>query len=284
MTSKDLYLSFLLEDLDIRGAIVQLRGAWHSLQAGRDYTTPVARLLGELAAVSVLLGANLKQDGRITFQLRGAGPVNLLVMDCDNQLRLRGMARADANVADLPVPDLLGHGQLALTLDIAGLDTPYQSLVPLSGTTLSDIFEHFLAQSEQQPTRLFLMANENTAAGLLVQKLPSADEKDADGWNRIQSLSETVRSEELAQLMPTDLLSRLYADEVVRIFEPRGVTHHCPKDFDKVKDMLLAVGQAECETVVQEHGSVTVQDEICNHEYVFDAAAIAALFGPKTLH
>ena len=135
---------FLLERLDIRGAIVSLDGAWRSLLAKRGYPAPVANLLGEMSAVTALIAANLKQPGRMTFQLRGEGPVNLLVLDCDEQLRLRGMAhwQPDMPVDQLSAPELLGHGQLALTLDAAGMRQPYQSLVPLVGTSIAEIFEH----------------------------------------------------------------------------------------------------------------------------------------------
>ena len=68
--------SFLFEQLDIRGAWVQLGPAWREMTAGRDYPEPALELLGQLAAVTTLLGANLKQTGRRSFQLRGAGEVS----------------------------------------------------------------------------------------------------------------------------------------------------------------------------------------------------------------
>ncbi len=195
---------FLFEHLDIRGAIVCLEDAWQSLRSGRDYPLPVANLLGEMSAVTTLIAANLKQAGRMTFQLRGAGPVNRLVLDCDERLRLRGMAhwQADSIQGQRCVPELLGHGQLALTLDTADMRVPYQSLVPLTGDSVADIFEHYLAQSEQLPTRLLLAADAQRAAGLFLQKLPNADARDPDGWNRVEHLLATWRPEEMLALEP----------------------------------------------------------------------------------
>ena len=51
---------FLLEDLDIRGALVQLGSSWAEMAATRGYAAPVRELLGELAAVAALIGSNLK--------------------------------------------------------------------------------------------------------------------------------------------------------------------------------------------------------------------------------
>jgi molecular chaperone Hsp33 len=272
---------FLFEQLDIRGAWVQLGPAWREMISRRDYPEPVLELLGQLAVVATLITANLKQAGRLTFQLRGDGEVSLLVMDCDEQLRLRGMARAAPDLSAGSLPDLLGDGALTLTLDTADMRQPYQSHVPLQGETLAAVFEHYLAQSEQLPTRLWLAADHQTAAGLFLQALPGADERDADGWNRVQVLADTVRADELLRLGSIKLIERLFPEEDVRVFDPRPVSYHCPRDPGKIESMLRGVGRAECEAIVAEHGEIRIHDDICNHEYVLDAAAVAALFAIK---
>ena len=270
--------SFLFEQLDIRGAWVQLGPAWREMTGGRNYPEPVLELLGQLSVVTTLITANLKQAGRLTFQLRGEGAVSLLVMDCDEQLRLRGMARAPAELSAGSLPELLGEGALTLTLDTAGMRQPYQSHVPLQGETVAAVFEHYLEQSEQTPTRLWLAANQETAAGLFLQALPGADARDPDGWNRVQLLAGTVRAEELLSLGSISLIERLFPEEDVRVYDPRPVSYHCPRDPEKIGTMLRSVGRAECESILAEHGEIRVHDDICNHEYVLDAAAVAALF------
>ncbi|HEY9098394.1 MAG TPA: Hsp33 family molecular chaperone HslO [Thiobacillus sp.] len=270
--------SFLFEQLDIRGAWVQLGPAWREMAAGRDYAEPAHALLGQLAAVTTLIAANLKQAGRLTFQLRGNGALSLMMMDCDEQLRLRGMARAEPELAESNLPGLLGEGSLTLTLDQAGMSQPYQSHVPLQGDTLAAVFEHYLAQSEQAPTRFWLAADGETAAGLFLQALPGAALRDADGWNRVQVLANTVRNDELLSLNSIQLIERLFSEEDVRVYDPRPVTYHCPYDPDKIHSMLRSVGQAECDAIIAELGEIRVHDDICNHEYVLDAVAVAGLF------
>ena len=269
---------FLFEQLDIRGAWVQLGPAWREMTKGRHYAAPVLELLGELAVVTTLIAANLKQAGRLTFQLRGEGALSLLVMDCDEQLRLRGMARAQPDLKAGSLPALLGEGALTLTLDTADMRQPYQSFVPLQGDTLAGVFEHYLVQSEQTSTRLWLAANHETAAGLFLQALPGAAASDPDGWNRLQILADTVTKDELLGLGSIRLIERLFPEEDVRVYDPRPVSYHCPYDPDKIYAMLRGVGQAECEAIIADHGEIRVHDDICNHEYVLDAAAVAALF------
>lgn len=272
---------FLFEHLAIRGAFVQLHESWRQMQAGRGYPPAVRSLLGEMAAVTVLIAANLKQPGRMTFQLRGEGPVSLLVLDCDRALNIKGMARCAPIVEPASVPALLGHGQLALILDVPSMRHPYQSLVPLDGATLAAIFEHYLERSEQQPARLVLAATTEVAAGLFLQKLPDADRQDADGWNRVSQLVNTLRSQELVSLPTIQLLTRLFPEEDIRVFDPRPVRYHCPRDWDKVYQMLRGLGRRECEAILREHGVIRIQDEICNQEYVVDAPTLERLFGPE---
>ncbi len=280
---------FLLEDLDIRGALVQLGPSWAAMNERRNYAAPVRELLGELAAVTALIGSNLKTPGRLSFQLQGHGPVSMLVIDCNEQLQLRGMAKsqlaaeADAHVAG--VGDLLGDGQLVLTLHPQSAPTPYQSVVPLSGGSVAAVFEHFLEQSEQSPARLWLAATPDTACGLFLQKLPNADVLDPDGWDRIEALASTVRPDEL-QLAPETLLTRLFNQEKLRLYPPRAAGWHCPRDEEKVRNMLLTRGREEVEAMLADAEVIAVEDEICGHEYRFGPEIIDELFPPtgRILH
>jgi len=280
---------FLLEDLDIRGSLVQLGPSWQTMAARRSYAPPVRALLGELAAVTALIGCNLKSPGRLSFQVQGHGPVSLLVMDCNENLQLRGMARSqlavDAGAPAGGIGGLLGDGQLVLTLQMTSMQAPYQSVVPLRGETLAAIFEHYLEQSEQQPARLWLAAGAESACGLFLQKLPNADVLDPDGWERIEQLAATVRPDELA-LAPETLLTRLFAAENVRLYPPRPALWHCPRDEEKVRGVLRAMGRGEVEAILADADAIAVEDEICGHEYRFGAEILDELFPPdgRTLH
>jgi molecular chaperone Hsp33 len=268
---------FLFEDLDIRGAVVSLGNTWHEMRAGRDDLPAVDALLGELAAVTTLIAGNLKAPGRLTFQLQGHGALSLLLVDCDEQLRVRGTARTKVGAGGTAsFNELLGDGQLVLTLQ-TNPGNPYQSVVPLVGDCLAAVFEHYLAQSEQQPARLFLTATETFSGGLFLQKLPDADAKDPDGWNRIGHLAATLKLAELAE-PAAKLLMRLFPEENIRLFDPRPVRYHCPKDEEKVLTMLKSLGRAEVEAALAEQGELVIEDDICRHRYLYGADIVARLF------
>ena len=283
---------FLFEHLDIRGAVVHLGDSWRQMQVDRNYPPTVAQLLGETAAVAALIAAQLKQPGRLTLQLRGNGPIQLLIMDCNEQLQLRGMARSNPVVLPAPVPELLGihqGAQLMLSLDLPEARHPWQSFVPLVGDSIAAIFEHYLEQSEQQPSRLFVSAGPRVAACLFLQKMPEADARDADGWHRITQLAATVKPAELLELDAEALLGRLFHEDMashgVRVYDPLPVVYHCPEDWTKVRDVIRSLGRADAETILREHGEILIRDDICNHSYRFSAEDVAELFaGGPTLH
>jgi molecular chaperone Hsp33 len=295
MIGADSYIQrFLLEELDIRGAVVRLGAVWEALQAGRDYPPAVATLLGEMSAVAAVIAGNLKQPGRLTFQIQGHGPVGLLVVDCTETLNLRAVARLDrplAGAADFTT--LVGDGRLQLSLDAPTMREPYSSLVPLQGEDIAAVFELYLTQSEQQPAGLWLAAAETASAALFLQCLPGANERDPDGWNRVRQLAQTVRPTELLELAPAELLNRLFAEERIRLFDSRPITHRWPPDRDKVVGMLRSLGEAEVRQILAENGEVLIRDDLSNHDYRFDKDDIDLIFAlpdddsgfvPPTIH
>ena len=245
---------FLFDDLDIRGAIVRLDTVWQKLLTKRGYPAPVITLLGEMTATAALLADNLKQPGRLTIQLRGDGPVSLLVIDCNEALNIRCMAQHGDDLKSGSALDLLGHGQLLMSLDTESMHEPYQSVVPLYGDSIAEIFEHYLQQSEQLDSRFFLAASLAGIAGLFLQKMPASDQRDADGWSRIGTLAATAKPDELLGLSGEQILSR-----------------------------------EEVYAALKEHGAILIRDDLANHEYRFDKTAIDALFNnvqdtPPSIH
>ncbi len=264
---------FLFENLDIRGRLVCLTRAWRPMLRGRGYPPHLTELLGHTAALAVLLGANRKDRSRITLQVQDAGPVRLLVADCTSELRIRGMAQAGDGEGP-PLRD----GRLAITLEDIASGQLYQSFVPLEDAVLERSFEHYLAQSEQQPAFLRLHADAEALCGLLLEKLPGADARDPDGWNRVVHLAATLSLAQTVDRQPYDILVKLFPEELLRVFRLYPVQYHCPYDVENVKRMLRGLGRREVESILAEQGEVRVRNEMCNHEYRLDRAAVEALF------
>lgn len=278
---------FNLDNLDIRGQVVRLTDVWRDMHSRRHYAANIRQFLGEMACVAVLIGAGLKQPGKAALQIQRkpgsreknaiySGP--LAIVDCTDALGVRGMSAHDFKDNAATFSEWVEDCTLAMTLSYTNTTQIYQSIVPVSGLSVAECFEHYFDQSEQLPTHLWLAASDAGAGALLLQKLPDADSKDPDGWARVEQLAASVSEAELITLPAEKLLARLFHDEDVRIFEAKAVSYACKRDPQKVEDMLRSLGRQEVESTLSELGYVEVKDDICNQIYRFDAQAIKKLF------
>jgi molecular chaperone Hsp33 len=281
----DLTQRFIFENLDIRGQVVRLGPVWRAIVSRREYPGDLLQLLGEFAALSVLIGSALKHPGRAVLQVMGHGPISMAVADCTRDLALRSMLKAGEKGAwgeGHSLHDLFADGRLALTIENADTARHFQSVVPLEGVTLTECFERYFDRSEQIPTHLWVRANADTVGALILQKLPKADERDPGGWARVQQVAaksapaylETGGEDEAI----AGLLTAVFPEDDIRLFKPQPVRDGCARSEEKVVAMLRGLGRAEIEATLAEHGVVKVHDEICNHEYRFAAADVARIF------
>ena len=308
---------FLFEGLPVRGALVQLRAGWRELlsrratasDGGHAFAAPVRALLGEMSAAACLMHANIKFNGALVLQMQGDGPVKLAVAEARADFGYRATAKVVGTVpADARLEALLnvkGQGRCAITLDAADRQPgqqPYQGVVPLHGDrreplqALSQVLEHYMLQSEQLDTRLVLAADDDCAAGLLVQRMPAQGEGNLAGlawkrgdedqigrnedFNRIALLTATLTSEELLGLAPEAILRRLYWEETVRVFEPQAPRFACTCSRARVAGMLRGLGRDEVESLITERGVAEVGCDFCGQLYHFDAVDAGGLFTP----
>lgn len=306
---------FLFEGLPVRGMLVRLTDSWQEIlrrrqQAG-GYPAAVTELLGEMTAAATLMQANIKFNGALILQVQGDGPVKLAVAEVQPDLTLRATATVTGEVAaDAPLSHMVNvnnQGRCAITLDPKDRkpgQQPYQGVVPLFGDRheklekLSEVIEHYMLQSEQLDTRLVLAANDQVAAGLLIQRLPLQGEANLSGagavakdedqiglnedYNRIAILAASLKREELLTLDAETILRRLFWEEDVRRFEPQmgtdGPRFACTCSRERVSNMLRSLGREEIESIIAEQGQVEVGCDFCGAQYRFDPVDAATVF------
>ncbi len=290
MRDRDSLHRFLFDEFPIRGHLVHLDAAWAALIEHRDYPESIRNLLGEAVAAALLLAATIKFDGVLSLQLQGDGPVHLLLVQCTSGLGVRGLARfREGDYAQLTkIADLLGNGNLTVTLETDEGAQRYQGIVPISGERLAESLQLYFENSEQLPTRLWLQADATGASGMLLQKLPensaSVSKPTADpvavedAWRRVQLIGDTLTPEELRTLSDQEILHRLFNEDDVRLFEPAPVFFRCRCSRERVSGMLQGLGEKETRSVLAERGEVEVRCDFCNRAYVFDAVDVEQLF------
>jgi len=278
---------FLFEDAAIRGEVVQLDASWQAVLERHDYPPAVREPLGQLIAASVLLAATMKFNGSITLQVRGDGPINLLVVDCsphhsDDEsgplYHVRGMASWNGEVPEGDLNSRFGNGNLVITIDPGPGSKRYQGIVALSGSAMADAIDDYLERSEQLPTRMWLVANEQRVAGLLLQKMPAEKSGDEEVWNRVTTLAATITAEELLGLEQQEVLHRLFHEEDIRLFEPQPVAFHCTCSSERVAHTLRGMGHDEVMSIIESEGAVEVICQFCNRHYRYDVVDAEQLF------
>lgn len=277
---------FLFEAADIRGETVQLSRAFRDITAIHQYAPEVRRLLGEFLAAAALLRSTLKFDGKLILQARSDGQIPLIMAECNTAGEVRGIVRGAATATASQFQQLLGDGQLAITIDpVRG--QRYQGIVPLSGDSLAQSLDGYFAHSEQLGTRIWLACDGHTAGGLLLQQLPSQVVTDAthrgQQWEHACTLADTTRDEELLELPTEELLRRLYHGDSLRLFPAAPLKFHCNCSRERTLNALSALGAAEVEDLLQELGSITMDCEFCNQQYRYLREDLQEILGP-TLH
>ncbi len=277
---------FLFEEADIRGETVSVDTALRSILDNHQYAPGVSRLIGEFVAAAVLISSTLKFDGRLTLQARSSGQIPLLMAECNSEFDIRAIARGAQEATALTFHELIGEGQLAITVEPTD-GQRYQGIVPLEGESLAECLDAYFEQSEQLHTRLWLACDGSSAAGLLLQQLPSKVAPDPalreEQWQHACALAATVDDPELLSLPSADLLYRLYHQDRVRLFDPRALRFRCSCSRERSRRALETLGEAEIDSILREQGSVTMDCEFCNQRYVFAPDELFAE-NARTLH
>lgn len=283
MTEFDTIQRFLFQEAPVRGEIVRLQATYQAILERHPYPPVVGKLLGEALSAAALLSASIKFVGSLILQLQGDGPLNLLVVQSNNDYHLRGLAKWQGEVPE-DFQQAVGQGHMAITITPAEGER-YQGVVDLNSYSLSAAIEAYFAQSEQLPTCLCLFADEHVAAGLLLQALPQkAMETEAslqhqqEFWEHIVHLTRTIKADELLALPNEDILRRLYFEEDIQLFEADPVSFRCTCTVERMERALRMMDYAEVKELLSTYKKVTVTCEFCHHHYDFDAVDIERIF------
>lgn len=287
-TVKDTLNRFLFENTPVRGNFVNLSNTYLLALDKQHLPKGLKRALGELMAASALLTATLKMNGSLVLQIQSTGILKLLVVECTSDFGIRATAKYNAEINDdQNLFDLIEHGQFVITLDPKDGGQSYQGIVPIESNDISTILENYMMRSEQIDTKIWLCCDGNSAAGMLLQKLPDtmnqqtqsddAIEHDLDAWNRIGHLADTVTDAELLQLPAETLLHRLFHEEDVRLFEASNTKFFCSCTRASVANMLRMLGNDEISSILEQQGKIEVNCDFCNTHYQFDKVDAAQL-------
>jgi len=303
---EDIVLPFAVEPLSTRGRVVRLGPAIDAILKRHAYPSAVARIVGEAAALTVLLGSALKIEGSFQLQTKTDGPLSMLIVDFDAPSNLRALARFDSKKVAAASEqarsgDLLGEGHLAFTVDPGKGLSRYQGIIALDGQGLEAAAHQYFQRSEQIPTLVRLAVGEVVtpnavhwrAGGLMAQYLPDSPERrrqadldpgdapegtprdivaEDDAWTETRALVGTVQDHELIDptVSSERLLYRLFHERGVRVFEQGDLRDSCRCSRERIDAMLRSFSPEERRDMVGDDGKIGVTCEFCSTKRVFD--------------
>jgi len=256
----------------------------------RHDTAPTATAaLGRTLSATVMLGAGLKDGQRITMRVLGDGPLGGIIADGTGGGEVRGYV-ANPGV-DLPVTarrkldvgGAVGRGTLHVTRDM-GLRYPYHGSVPLISGEIGEDVARYLVVSEQvlSVVALGVLVNPDgdvgAAGGYILQVLPGA----AGGIPRY--LEERVgRLPPITELVrdgagPDQILDLALGELGSRSLGEGPVAFRCGCSRERVEAVLIALGRAELERLLEEQGRAEVTCRFCGDRYELGPAEVRRLF------
>ena len=254
-------------------------------------TTPnaTAALGRALTAASMMGNMQKVDDGSMTLQIRGGGPIGTITCVSDPQGNVRGCVTepvvplVEKHPGKLDVGATVGtDGTLTVIRDL-GMKEPYIGSVPLVSGEIGDDVTAYFAQSEQIPTACALGVlvdrdqSVKVAGGYLIQLLPGAPEEVIDALEEGIRKAGAVTAMLEAGLAPEDILWQACGSLGVVFMENTQVGYKCYCTRDRVTAALISLGREELEQIRGEGKPFPVECQFCDTVYTFTPEDVAEL-------
>lgn len=254
-------------------------------------TTPNATAaLGRALTASSMMGNMQKVDnGSMTLQIRGGGPIGTITCVSDPNGNVRGCV-TEARVplvekypGKLDVGATVGtDGTLTVIRDLQ-MKEPYIGSTPLVSGEIGDDVTAYFARSEQTPTACALGVlverdqSVKVAGGYLLQLLPGAPEETIDALERGIQRAGAVTAMLEAGMTPEDILGQVCGELGVVFMETTEVGYKCYCSRDRVTAALISLGREELTQIMEEGENQPVACQFCDTVYEFTPEDVAEL-------
>ena len=242
-----------------------------------------------LTAASMMGNMQKVENGSMTLQVRGGGPIGTITVVSDPEGNVRGCVTepkvplVEKFPGKLDVGATVGtDGTLTIIRDLQ-MKEPYIGSIPLVSGEIADDITAYFAQSEQTPTAcalgVLVAPDENVmvAGGYLVQLLPGAPDEVIDKLEEGIRRAGPVTSMLKEDMTPEDILGQVCGDLGVLFFEPQEVSYKCYCSRERVEGVLISLGKKELEEIAAEGKPFPVECQFCDTVYEFTPEEIQKL-------
>ncbi|MGG6428859.1 Hsp33 family molecular chaperone HslO [Acetobacter ghanensis] len=297
---------FYLAGRPVRGRLIRLGVLADAMLTRHDNPAQVTALAGKALALVAALASALKFQGSFSLQIKGDGPVSMLVADCTHDGALRFYARTDepaleALLASNPSPtdrELVGNGYMALTVDQGPDMERHQGIVEIAGDDLAAMATHYFATSEQHACWIMLackMTDAGWRSGALVLEriagqggtadtdtpVQDTTTQDDSSWETATILATTLTVGELLDdaLPAPQLLHRLFHEEDLHVSHARALAFGCRCSRARLVDVLKRFPEDDLDHMCVDNNTIVMTCEFCNKDFHFPRKDIASAAG-----
>lgn len=249
----------------------------------RHNTLPTASAaLGRSMTASVILGAMLKGEEKLTIKIEGGGPIGTILVDADAKGEVRGYvtnpaAHFELNAeGNLDVPSAVGTtGMMTVSKDI-GQKQPFIGQIPLVSGEIGEDFTSYLFNSEQSPSAVgvgTLVNPDNTiqaAGGFIIQLLPGADEEIIMSIEERLKVIAPISSMIENGMKPEQILEQVLGVGNVKTLEKIPVHFQCQCSEKRVSNAIISLGSDEIQDMIETDGHAEANCHFCNETYHFN--------------
>ena len=254
-------------------------------------TTPnaTAALGRALTATSMMGNMQKVENGSMTLQVRGGGPIGTITCVSDPDGNVRGCV-TEAKVplvekypGKLDVGATVGtDGTLTVIRDLQ-MKEPYVGSTPLVSGEIGDDVTAYFVRSEQTPTACALGVlvdrdqSVKVAGGYLLQLLPGAPDEIIDKLEKGIQRAGAVTAMLEQGMTPEDILGQVCGDLGVLFMETQEVGYKCYCSRERVTKALISLGRKELTEIMEEGKPFPVECQFCDEKYAFTPEDIAQL-------
>ncbi|KPB03512.1 Hsp33 family molecular chaperone HslO [Bacillus sp. CHD6a] len=256
----------------------------------RHQTWPTASAaLGRAMTASVMMGAMLKGENKLTVKIDGGGPIGVILVDSNAKGQVRGYVTNPQTHFDLnqhgklDVARAVGtNGTLSVVKDL-GLREHFSGQTELISGELGEDFTYYLVSSEQVPSAVgvgVLVNPDNTilaSGGFIIQLLPGTSEETItlieEKINNMTPVSKLIER----GLTPEELLTDILGEENVKFLETMPIEFKCTCSKERFEQAIISLGEKEITEIIEEDGQAETHCHFCNAKYLFSKEELEAM-------
>ncbi|WP_413364263.1 Hsp33 family molecular chaperone HslO [Lysinibacillus sp. 3P01SB] len=257
----------------------------------RHNTWPlVSAALGRAMTASVIMGAMLKGEDKLTVKIEGNGPIGPIIIDADAKGDVRGFVTNGQVHFDLNEHGKLDvragvgtEGFLTVVKDL-GMRDMFSGQTPIVSGEIAEDFTYYFASSEQVPSSVglgVLVNPDNTilaAGGFIIQLMPGCEEGTIDAIEQHLSTIEPVSKMIEKGMSPEEILEAvLGAEGNVQLLSTMPVKFQCQCSKERFSAAILGLGVKEIQDMIDEVGQIETQCHFCLETYNFSEAELQGL-------